>query len=69
MGKQLFDVLAMISEFEADILRMRACEGMEASKAKGRLRRKKPQLAVKQEDTSSNCIPLGNTVGPSWLSC
>lgn len=52
MGKQLFNVLAMTSEFEAVILRMRAGERMEVSKAKGRLRRKKPKLAVKQEGTS-----------------
>ena len=49
MGKQLFNVLAMISEFEADLIRMRTREGMQVAKAKGRLRGKKPKLSVKQE--------------------
>ena len=49
MGKQLFTGLAMISEFEADLIRMRTREGMQVAKAKGRLRGKKPKLSVKQE--------------------
>lgn len=49
MGKLLFTVLAMISEFEADLSRMRTREGMEAAKAKGRRRGKQPKLSTKQE--------------------
>lgn len=50
MGKPLFNVLAMISEFEADLIRMRTREGMKVAKAKGRLRGKQPKLTVKQEN-------------------
>lgn len=38
MGKLLFNVLAMISGFEADLIRMRTREGMKVAKVKGRLR-------------------------------
>jgi DNA invertase Pin-like site-specific DNA recombinase len=50
MGKLLFNVLAMISEFEADLIRTRTREGMKVAKAKGRLRGKQPKLTVKQEN-------------------
>ena len=49
MGKLLFNVLAMIAEFEADLIRMRTREGMKVAKAKGRLRGKQPKLSAKQE--------------------
>jgi Endosomal/lysosomal potassium channel TMEM175/Resolvase, N terminal domain len=41
MGRLLFNVLGMVAEFEADLLRMRTREGMAVAKAKGRLRGKK----------------------------
>lgn len=50
MGKLLFNVLAMIAEFEADLISMRTREGMKVAKANGRLRGKQPKLTVKQED-------------------
>ena len=40
VGRLLFNVLAMVAEFEADLIRMRTREGMAAAKAKGRLRGK-----------------------------
>ena len=49
MGKLPFNVLAMIAEFEADIISMRTREGIKVTKANGRLRGKQPQLTVKQE--------------------
>lgn len=49
MGKQLFGVLAIVAEFEADLIRMRTREGMQVAKAKGRLRGKKPKLSPAQE--------------------
>ena len=45
----LFNVLAMVAEFEADLARMRTREGMKVAKAKGRLRGKQPKLSTKQE--------------------
>jgi DNA invertase Pin-like site-specific DNA recombinase len=49
MGKLLFNVLAMIAEFETDLIRSRTREGMKIAKAKGRLRGKQPKLSPKQE--------------------
>jgi DNA invertase Pin-like site-specific DNA recombinase len=49
VGRLLFDVLAMIAEFESDLIRMRTREGMQLAKAKGRLRGKPPKLSRAQE--------------------
>lgn len=49
MGKLLFNVLAMVAEFEADLIRARTREGMKVAKAKGRLRGKSPKLTARQE--------------------
>lgn len=49
IGKLLFNVLAMVAEFEGDLIRMRTREGMAVAKAKGRLRGKQPKLSPKQE--------------------
>jgi DNA invertase Pin-like site-specific DNA recombinase len=49
IGRLLFNVLAMIAEFESDLIRMRTREGMKIAKAKGRLRGKQPKLKPAQE--------------------
>jgi DNA invertase Pin-like site-specific DNA recombinase len=49
VGRLLFNLLAMVAEFEADLARMRTREGMKVAKAKGRLRGKQPKLSTKQE--------------------
>lgn len=49
MGKLLFNVLAMVAEFEADLIRARTREGMKVARSKGRLRGKPPKLTAKQE--------------------
>jgi DNA invertase Pin-like site-specific DNA recombinase len=49
VGRLLFNVLAMVAEFEADLARMRTREGMKVAKTKGRLRGKQPKLSVRQE--------------------
>jgi DNA invertase Pin-like site-specific DNA recombinase len=49
VGRLLFNVLAMVAEFEADLIRARTREGMAIAKAKGRLRGKQPKLTAKQE--------------------
>jgi DNA invertase Pin-like site-specific DNA recombinase len=49
VGRLLFNVLAMVAEFESDLIRMRTREGMKVAKAKGRLRGKQPKLNRKQE--------------------
>jgi len=45
----LFNVLAMVAEFESDLIRLRTREGMKVAKAKGRLRGKQPKLNSRQE--------------------
>src|SRR6476620_12685606 len=37
VGRLLFNVLAMVAEFEADLIRLRTKKGMRVAKAKGRL--------------------------------
>ena len=49
VGRLLFNVLAMVAEFESDLIRMRTREGMKVAKAKGRLRGKQPKLTPRQE--------------------
>jgi DNA invertase Pin-like site-specific DNA recombinase len=49
VGRLLFNVLAMVAEFEADLIRARTREGMQIAKAKGRLRGKQPKLSPTQE--------------------
>jgi DNA invertase Pin-like site-specific DNA recombinase len=49
VGRLLFNVLAMVAEFEADLIRARTREGMQVAKAAGRLRGKQPKLSPAQE--------------------
>lgn len=52
MGKLLFNVLAMVAEFEGDLIRARTREGMKVAKAKGHC-----------EGNSRNCRPPKR---PAW---
>ncbi len=49
VGKLLFNALAMVAEFEVDLLRLRTREGMKVAKAKGRLKGKQPKLNATQQ--------------------
>lgn len=49
VGRLLFNVLAMVAEFEADLIRARTREGMAVARARGRLRGKQPKLSRTQE--------------------
>ena len=49
IGRLLFNVLAMVAEFEADLISARTKEGMRVARAKGRLRGKQPKLSPRQE--------------------
>ena len=49
VGRLSFNVLAMVAEFEADLIRTRTKEGMRVAKAKGHLRGKQPKLSPRQE--------------------
>jgi DNA invertase Pin-like site-specific DNA recombinase len=48
VGRLLFNVLAMVAEFESDLIRLRTREGMKVARAKGRLRGKQPKLKPAQ---------------------
>ena len=52
-GRLLFNVLAMLAEFEADLISARAREGLLVAKAKGRLKGKPPKLTLTRRRTSS----------------
>jgi len=47
VGRLLFNVLAMVAQFESDLIRTR--EGMKVAKAKGRLRGKQPKHNRRQD--------------------
>jgi DNA invertase Pin-like site-specific DNA recombinase len=59
VGRLLFNVLAMVAEFEADLIRARTREGMAVAKAKGRLRGKQPKLSKTQEAHLVSVHPAG----------
>lgn len=48
MGRLLVNVLAMVAEFEADLISARTKVGMDVARAKGRLKGKPPKLNAKQ---------------------
>lgn len=48
VGRLLFNVLAMVAEFERDLISMRTREGMAVARAKGRLKGKQPKLTGPQ---------------------
>jgi len=49
VGRLLFNVLAMVAEFESDLIRARTREGMQVAKAKGHRRGKQPKLSTAQQ--------------------
>ncbi|MGR0320611.1 recombinase family protein [Agromyces sp. ZXT2-3] len=49
VGRLLFNVLAIVAEFESDLIRARTREGMQLAKAKGRLRGRQPKLSGPQQ--------------------
>ena len=57
VGRLRFNVLAMVAEFEADLIRARTREGMEVARAKGRLRGKQPKLSPMQEAHLGQAVP------------
>jgi DNA invertase Pin-like site-specific DNA recombinase len=49
LNSLLLKVLVAVTEFEADLIRMRTREGLRAARAKGRLRGRRPKLTRDQE--------------------
>jgi DNA invertase Pin-like site-specific DNA recombinase len=58
VGRLLFNVLAMVAEFESDLIRLRTREGMKVAKAKGGLRGKQPKLKPNQAKTPAGAARL-----------
>ncbi len=59
VGRLLFNVLAMVAEFEADLIRLRTKEGMRVAKAKGHLRGRRPKLNARQEAHLVSLVAAG----------
>ena len=49
VGRLLFNVLAMVAEFEADLTKARTREGLAVARAAGKLRGRKPKLTPARE--------------------
>jgi len=49
VGRLLFNVLAMVAEFESDLIKARTREGLAVARAAGRLRGRKPKLTPARE--------------------
>lgn len=64
VGRLLFNVLAMMAEFEADLIRARTVEGLRLAKERGRLRGKQPKLKARQEESLVRMYRSGeHTIG------
>jgi DNA invertase Pin-like site-specific DNA recombinase len=59
VGRLLFNVLAIVAEFESDLIRLRTREGMQVAPAKGRLRGKQPKLKPNQAKHLLDLYDLG----------
>ncbi len=59
VGWLLFNVLAMVAEFETDLIRMRTREGMAVARAKGHLKGKQPKLTANQAKHLVELADLG----------
>ena len=68
IGGLLFNVLAMIAEFELDLAQLRTREGMKVARAKGRAgcAASNPSSNPAKKPTSSPCGGPANTPAPSW---
>lgn len=64
MGKLLFNVLAIIDKFEAELISMRTREGMKVAKVNSRLWRKQPKLTYRRKPSSLNCTTPANIPWP-----
>lgn len=60
MGRLLFQVLGMVAEFEAAIIRQRTREGMAVAKARGRLKGKQPSTTPAQEKAMAAMLDSGD---------
>jgi DNA invertase Pin-like site-specific DNA recombinase len=60
VGRLLFNVLAMVAEFESDLIKMRTREGLAVARAAGKLRGRQPKLKPSQEAHLVNLYRAGD---------
>ncbi len=65
-GKMFLNILTTFAEFEADLIRMRAREGMAIARARGKLRGKQPKLSTDSSGNSAACMQRASI--PSAIS-
>jgi DNA invertase Pin-like site-specific DNA recombinase len=63
VGRLLFNVLAMVAEFEADLISTRTREGLAVSRAKGRLRGGRPSCLRRRSVTSLTWSTAASNTG------
>ena len=61
VGRLLFNVLAMVAEFESDLIRMRTREGMKVARAKGRSAASNPSSVRPRRRTSLRSMRRAST--------
>jgi len=61
VGRLLFNVLGMVAEFEADLIRARTREGMAIAKAAGKLRGRKPKLTTTAKALNISALVSGRS--------
>jgi len=67
VGRLLFNVLAMVAEFESDLIKARTREGLAVARAAGKLRGRKPKLTSAREALMVNLHRTGQK-SPSDLA-
>jgi DNA invertase Pin-like site-specific DNA recombinase len=68
VGWLLFNMLAMIAEFESDLIRMHTREGMAVARAAGKLRGRQPKLNAAQEAHLARLYETGEKIPASLAS-
>ena len=63
VGRLLFNVLGMVAEFEADLIRARTREGMQIAKAAGKLRGRQPILSKTKRKHLLELAAVGKHIG------
>jgi len=69
IGRLLFNVLAMVAEFESDLIRLRTREGMKVAKAKIASAASSPSSTPAKKPISLPCIVPGSTAPPNSVTC